>query len=256
MRDLFYREIGEGTPIIILHGLFGASDNWMSIGKLLAENHKVYLLDLRNHGNSIKSTAFDYDTMAKDVITFIEKHQIESPIILGHSMGGKVAMNLAVEYPEKISKLIIADIGPKAYPVHHQVILEGLSAIDPDSIKSRKEADEILSHYVKIAGIRQFLLKNLGRKEDGGFEWKINLPIIKEKIENVGAPLSTISRFDKPTLFIRGGDSNYILEEDFDLIHTIFTDSKVKTIQKAGHWLHAEQPQAFINIVNQFLQDS
>lgn len=256
MGDLFYREIGQGAPIIILHGLFGASDNWMSIGKLLGEKNKVYLLDQRNHGNSIKSDAFDYETMAQDVVTFFEEHQIENPIILGHSMGGKVAMNLAVEFPEKISKLIIADIGPKAYPVHHQVILEGLSAINPDTIKNRKEADNILASYVKTAGIRQFLLKNLGRKEDGGFEWKINLPIIREKIENVGTPLDIQSRFEKSTLFIRGGNSNYILDEDFDLIHTIFTDSKIETLEKAGHWLHAEQPQAFINIVNQFLQDS
>ena len=255
MGDLFYREIGEGTPIIILHGLFGASDNWMSIGKLLGKKNKVYLLDQRNHGNSIKSDAFDYNTMAQDVVTFIEEHQIENPIILGHSMGGKVAMNLAIESPEKISKLIIADIGPKAYPVHHQVILEGLSAINPDVIKSRKEADDILAGYVKTAGIRQFLLKNLGRKESGGFEWKINLPIITEKIENVGEPLNTQCKFEKPTLFIRGGNSNYILDEDFDLIHTIFTNSRIETIKNAGHWLHAEQPQIFVELVTNFLKE-
>ena len=254
MGDLFYREIGEGTPIIILHGLFGASDNWMSIGKLLGENYKIYLLDQRNHGNSIKSDAFDYETMAADVSTFIEENQINSPIILGHSMGGKVAMNLAIKYPEKISKLIIADIGPKAYPVHHQVILEGLNAINPARIQSRKEADEILANYVKTKGIRQFLLKNIGRKESGGFEWKINLPIITEKIENVGEPLNTKSMFEKPTLFIRGENSNYILDEDVALIHTIFTNSRIETIKNAGHWLHAEQPQAFINIVSQFLE--
>jgi len=250
---LFFRTIGEGRPLIILHGLFGASDNWLSIGKHLSQDYKVYLVDQRNHGNSPKSGEFNYSVMAEDLAEFINEHQIYDPIILGHSMGGKTAMQFAVNYPDKIQKLIVADIAPREYHLHHQLILEGLSSVDLGSIKNRKEADEQLAKFVPEPGVRQFLLKNLSRTADGGFAWKINLPVIKKEIGNVGEPLQEGVSFDKPTLFVRGAKSDYIRDEDELLINKIFSNYRLATIPDAGHWLHAERPVEFLECITDFL---
>jgi pimeloyl-ACP methyl ester carboxylesterase len=253
--ELFYKELGEGEQsIIILHGLFGSSDNWQNIGKVFSERYKVYLLDLRNHGRSPHSDTFTYEAMHEDVQEFIEQHQIKQPIVMGHSMGGKVAMHVALSYPHSISKLVVVDICPKYYPVHHDRILEGLSSIDLSKISSRQEADEQLSKFERSYTVRAFLLKNLYRNEEGKFAWRLNLAVIHSQIENVGEAISTDQVFERPVLFINGAKSDYINQEDTDLIHTFFPGAVVETIVDAGHWVHAEKPDEFIAVTNNFIE--
>ncbi|HNP19574.1 MAG TPA: alpha/beta fold hydrolase [Fulvivirga sp.] len=249
---LFYRELGEGSPMIILHGLFGSSDNWLSIAKILSESFKVYSVDQRNHGQSPHNEEFNYSVMAEDLKKFIESNNIKNPIIMGHSMGGKTAMEFAVNNPDSWSKLIVVDIAPKAYPVHHDKILEGLRSLDLDTLTSRGEADKQLSEYVPQLGVRQFLLKNLARGTDG-FEWKINLPVITDNIEIIGEGLSKVLDKEKPVLFINGQNSDYITPQDKGLIEETFPGAELVTIDNAGHWVHAEQPEVFLNTVKNFI---
>jgi len=251
--QLFYRETGQGLPLIILHGLFGSSDNWASVAKRIGEYYKVYTVDQRNHGQSPKSEEFTYTAMAEDLKTFIEENDIKDPVVLGHSMGGKTAMTFALKYPELLRKLIVVDIAPKAYPLHHETILEGLNSVKLNQVRSRKDADVALSNYISELGIRQFLLKNLYRNEEGSFDWRINLPVITEKIANVGEEMQTDESFNKPTLFIRGEASNYVLDEDQENIKALFTRAQVKTIRNAGHWVHAEQPEPFVKMLLEFI---
>lgn len=251
--QLFYRKFGTGSPLIILHGLFGSSDNWMSIGKLLADKYELYIPDQRNHGRSFHTNEFNYELLVHDLHTFIKSNNILNPSILGHSMGGKVAMKFSIGHPDEIDKLIVADIAPKSYPVRHQRILEGLLSLNLNIIASRAEADEDLAVYINQSQIRQFLLKNLVRTEQGKYEWKINLNAIDENIGEMGDELSPEERFDGPTIFIDGENSDYIQEKDHILIKHIFPNSKIEHIANAGHWLHAEQPQIFTQIVLDFL---
>lgn len=249
---LFFRELGQGEPIIILHGLFGSSDNWLTQAKLFGAHYKVYSVDQRNHGQSPHSNDFDYLSMVNDLKEFIEEHQIHSPVIIGHSMGGKAAMNFALAHPDMVSKLIVVDISPKSYNLEHYAIVEGLRAIPIDTITSRNEADEILSHQIPDADVRQFLLKNLQRKSGGGFSWKINLPVISEKLSNIGVDLQIEGQFKKPTLFIRGAKSKYISDEDWKRITTIFPEAQLETMD-TGHWVQAEKPQEFAETVVHWL---
>ncbi len=251
---LNYKTIGEGQPLIILHGLFGSLDNWLSIAKELSDSFKIYLVDQRNHGQSPHSDEFNYGVMADDLKEFIETQGITRPFVLGHSMGGKTAMKFALQHGDMWEKLIVVDISPRAYPVHHEVILEGLSAIDVDTLKSRGEADKKLAAYVSDFGTRQFLLKNLNRKKSGGFEWKINLPAIKSNIEIIGEGMNERLAIEKDVLFIRGEKSDYIKNDDIILITQHFPNAKVETVKNAGHWVHAEQPESLIALVNNFLK--
>lgn len=253
--NLFFREAGNdnSSPVIILHGLFGSSDNWMTFGKALGEKHHVYMIDQRNHGRSPWHDRFDYESMAGDIADFIRRHQIEQPAIIGHSMGGKAAMNLAVNHPDLISRLVIIDIAPKAYPVHHDKILEGLKSLSLDSIQSRGEADKQLAVFIPELGVRQFLLKNLYRREEGGFAWRMNLAVIQNYIENVGEVLQSGAVFDKPALFIRGEHSNYILDEDESIIAEHFPNYRLETIAGAGHWVQAEKPMELMGVLNNFV---
>jgi pimeloyl-ACP methyl ester carboxylesterase len=248
---LFFRESGQGQPLIILHGLFGSSDNWYSHAKTFAPFFKVYLVDQRNHGQSPHSEEFNYKALTLDLEEFIKEHAIENPVILGHSMGGKTAMNFAVKNPDKLDKLIVVDIVPKYYPVHHDQILEGLEAIDLKAVQSRNEADKILSNYVPEPDVRQFLLKNLSRNENG-FEWKINIAGIDKNIEQIGAGLEYPGTYDGPSLFIKGAKSNYYKPGDEETIKKIFTQAKIETID-TGHWVQAENPQEFSKMVLSFL---
>ena len=249
---LFFRELGHGDPVIILHGLFGSSDNWLTQAKLFATQYKVYSLDLRNHGLSPHSDDFDYPSMVSDLEEFVTEHQIQNPLVLGHSMGGKVAMNLALAHPDSIAKLIVVDISPKPYNLEHYAIVEGLKAIPVETITSRNEADEILSHHVPEADVRQFLLKNLQRKSAGGFTWKINLPVISEKLSNIGVDLQFSAQFKKPTLFIRGAKSKYISDSDWKRITEVFPSAQLETID-TGHWVQAEKPEEFSEKVMRWL---
>ena len=252
---LFFREIGEGKPMIILHGLFGSSDNWLSVSKRLGEFRKLYIVDLRNHGQSPHDPVFDYDGMVKDLEDFIQTQGLDKPDLLGHSLGGKVAMKFAAAHPDLLDNLIVVDIAPRAYPVHHDTILEGLNAINVVSLESRKEADETLASYVPQVGVRQFLLKNL-KRTDSGFDWKMNLDAITQSIAHVGEELEDDKRVNNPTLFIRGEQSNYIADEDFPRIMHHFPNARIETIRQASHWIHAEQPEALSDLVEHFLVDN
>ncbi|BDD03095.1 alpha/beta fold hydrolase [Aureibacter tunicatorum] len=251
---LFFREISsEGQPLIIIHGLFGFSDNWVTFAKQLTDNYRVLLIDQRNHGNSPHSDIWDYEAMAEDLREFIEDLQLENPIIMGHSMGGKAAMEFAIRYPSMLEKLIVVDIAPKSYPLHHQKIIAGLESLDLKNIKSRQEADKQLEKFIPEFGTRLFLMKNLARDKEGNFKLKMNLPVISQNIANVVASISEGAHFMKPTLFIRGDQSDYILDSDFDLIEDIFSDVEIETVENAGHWIHADKPQELLNIVKDFI---
>ncbi len=252
---LFSRQYGtesDKPPLIIIHGLFGSSDNWLPQAKLFGDQYKVYAIDQRNHGQSPHDDAFDYESFVADLLEFINDHQLKDPIILGHSMGGKTAMNFGLSYPEKVSKLIIVDIAPRAYDLEHYTIADGLTAIPIDQIKTRGEADEALSAYVPEVDVRQFLLKNIQRTATSGFSWKINLPVITRKLSNVGVDLFKSGTFDKPSLFIRGDRSSYIRDEDRKRIKDIFPKSSLVTMA-TGHWVQAEKPREFVDVVMQWL---
>ena len=252
--NLYYRELGEGNPpIVILHGVFGSCDNWLTVSKGLAETNKIYLLDARNHGQSPHSEEFNYDIMADDLSEFIVNNNLVNPIIIGHSMGGKTVMKFAIKYPTLYSKMIVVDISPRYYAPHHHSILAGLEAIKLDVLQSRQEADDILKSFEPSLGVRQFLLKNLYRNEQNGFSWRMNLNVIKDKIENIGEPLTANSKITKPTLFVRGANSNYIFEKDIELINSIFSNVKIETIENAGHWVQAEKPKEFLEEVKKFI---
>lgn len=246
---------GNGQPFVILHGFLGMSDNWKTLGsQYVAMGYQVHLLDMRNHGKSFHSDEFSYEAMANDVKTYCEHYQLRNIILLGHSMGGKTAMLLATLHPELIEKLIIADIGPKFYPQHHQSILEGLNAVDFSKQPSRSEVEEILTNYISDFGTKQFLLKSLYWEAPGQLAFRFNLPVFNSKIEQIGKALPAENKFEKPTLFLRGANSNYILDEDFETIHYHFPAVKIETISNAGHWLHAENPNDFYNKTIIFLK--
>jgi esterase len=249
---LHFRKLGAGSPMIIMHGVFGTSDNWFSVSKLFAGTHEVFLLDLRNHGLSPHSDEFGYEAMSNDLNEFITDHQLTNPIVIGHSMGGKVAMQYAAVY-HNLSKLIVVDIAPKYYPRHHDEILNALNALPLATIQSRGAADEWLQQYISELGVRQFLLKNLYRTDEGKFDWRMNLPVITAEIDIVGEPLDPDTRIDVPTLFVKGSKSNYILPEDELLIRKLFTNASIVTVEGAGHWVQAEQPQLFFEKVMEFL---
>lgn len=249
---LFFREFGNGKPLIILHGLMGSSDNWLTQAKMLADQFHVYTVDQRNHGQSPHHRELDYKILATDLKHFIDEHGIVNPIIIGHSMGGKAAMNFAMLHPEMLERLIVVDIAPKAYPVHHDQILDGLKAIPINSLQTRNEADHILSSYVPEPDVRQFLLKNLARKHEGGFTWRINLEAIDNNLQKISDGMQYEGTFTKPALFIRGARSNYIRDDDRNEVKRLFPNSTLVTMN-TGHWVQAEKPQEFVEVVKNFL---
>ena len=253
--ELHYKRTGEGSPIIILHGLFGMLDNWTAIAKRLAVTHEVFLVDQRNHGRSPHSKDFNYQFMSEDLNQFISKYCDTTPDILGHSMGGKTAMNFAVMYPNKFNKLIIIDIAPKAYDVRHQTIIEGLFALKNAILTSRTMADDELVKYIPQFGVRQFLLKNLYRTADNTYAWRMNLDAIAENINEIGSGLPSESICDNHTLFIGWANSDYIMKSDYPLINSHFRNSEIEMIENAGHWVHAEQPEQLIGLITKFLAE-
>lgn len=252
---LNFKKVGKGTEtVLILHGLFGSLDNWMSHAKLLSENnYTVYLIDQRNHGRSPHDPVFNYESMAADLNEFILDHQISNPYLVGHSMGGKTVMHFVVNYDTPIKKLMVVDIAPKAYPPHHESIIKAFRSVDINNITKRSDALEAMSVIIDDLGVMQFLLKNLDRKKEGGFRWKVNLDVIIDNIENVGGTFETNLTSELETLFVRGGKSNYILNEDRALLKKHFPNSNLLTIKDAGHWVHAEQFDNFTKVLIQYL---
>lgn len=249
--DLFHHVYGDGTPLVVLHGLFGSSDNWHSLAQRFGSFYRVYCIDLRNHGRSPWDDVHTYESMAEDLYSFFNRHGIQKAHLIGHSMGGKVAMHFAQTHPELLEKMVVADMGIKAYPMHHQHILAGIHALDLANIRSRSEAEKILSLHVEAAGVRQFLLKNLYWVTAGQLGWRMNVAVLEREMPCILAALPEEVSWT-PTLFLRGELSNYILSEDENSLEELFPDSILQTIPNAGHWLHAEQPDAFFDAVMGF----
>lgn len=246
--------IGKGKPFVILHGFLGMSDNWKTLGRQFSEQgFQVHLVDQRNHGRSFWNDNFSYELLAEDLKNYCEAHTLNEITLLGHSMGGKTAMLFSSLNAGLVSKLLVADISPRFYPVHHETILEGLSALDFDMIKSRGEADKVLGDYVTDFGTRQFLLKNLYWVEKGRLGLRINLEILKEEVAEIGESLPSYLRFENDTLFLKGDRSEYIGAEDERLILNQFPNANIVTIANSGHWLHAENPKDFFAEVINFV---
>ncbi|NTW24606.1 MAG: alpha/beta fold hydrolase [Lentimicrobium sp.] len=252
---LFYRHFGEGQPLIILHGIFGISDNWVTLGKRLAEKFSVYIPDMRNHGQSPHSPTFNYLAMSDDLLEFMEDHQIEKSLLIGHSMGGKVAMTFTLEHPEKVEKLVIVDISPRKYPgrnVHFDMI-SAMMAVDFDSVTTRDEVERQMELSIPDKRIRLFVMKNLYRKTKHAFDWRLNLPAISTNMDYVFDGVNSDAEFNGPVLFIKGGKSDYISAEDLPLIHKNFPTARVQTIAGASHWVHADSPTELCRLFSQFL---
>lgn len=245
--------LGKGQPLLILHGYFGMSDNWKSLGVQFAENFEVHLIDQRNHGRSFHTDEFDYELLVEDLYNYIQQSKLEKVILLGHSMGGKVVMQFAVTYPELVHKLIVVDISPKYYKPHHAYILAGLNAVNFQLHTTRKKVEEVLKIDIKDQGVIQFLLKNVYWKSKGKLAFRFNLQSLTENNSEVGEALSSFSHFDGETLFLSGENSDYITTEDTSLISAHFENSQVVTVKNSGHWLHAENPIQFFDEVVRFI---
>ncbi|ALO45214.1 alpha/beta fold hydrolase [Pseudohongiella spirulinae] len=257
--ELNYRQYSsEGKPLIILHGLFGSLTNWTWHSKKFAEHFSVYALDLRNHGASPHADSMSYAQMSGDVLRFMDAHHIEKAHILGHSMGGKVAMQMALTAPQRVDKLVVADIAPVQYGGErgeHDEIFEGMCALQLEILSSRADADKQLAEWVNDEIVRQFLLSNLVRRAGDGFEWRINLPALKKCYPALRARPEAHAAFDGPVLFVRGDLSDYIQPQHKDEVLSLFPAAQIKTIMQTGHWLHAEKPDTFNRIVADFLLD-
>ncbi|MBP1838330.1 alpha/beta fold hydrolase [Formosa algae] len=246
--------LGEGAPFVILHGFLGMSDNWKTLGVRFSEQHyQVHLVDQRNHGRSFHSDDFSYELLVEDLKAYCDANNLKNIVLLGHSMGGKTAMLFATKYPEYVSKLLVADISPRFYPVHHDAILNGLGTLDFSELKTRGAADKALANYVSDFGTRQFLLKNLYWVEKGQLGLRINLESLTENVSEVGEALPIHAEFDGDTLFLRGDKSEYIALQDEGVIKSHFPNAQIVTIKNAGHWLHAENPEDFYNEVIGFI---
>lgn len=257
MEEILYSKIeGKGgIPFIVIHGYLGMSDNWKTFGRQLMDlGYEVHLLDLRNHGRSFHSEEWSYDDMVQDIVKYMDYHQLLSAFVLGHSMGGKAAMKLAVQYPERVQKMIVADISPRVYAPHHQDIMQALNAVDFSMQPSRQDVDDIIGQYINDDSTRMFLLKSLYWKAPGQLAFRFNLDVFNREEHAVGEGLPEHAVYDGAVLFIRGGNSKYIQERDEALIRQHFPNSTIKTIPNAGHWLHAENPQRFFELVKEFVK--
>lgn len=251
---LNYKTFGHGDPLIILHGLFGTLDNWQTFGKHFATHYSVYLLDQRNHGRSPHTPDMNYPAMAEDLKQFMEANWIYRSHIIGHSMGGKAAMQFALEYPDMVDKLVVVDIAPKAYAPAHQAIYDALLSVDLDRISERSEADAMLKPRVPDLDIRQFLLKNLSRKPGQGYRWKMNLEALHRHYGEILGTVNSDHPYEGPTLFIRGERSDYITDTDRTAIEALFPNASIETVRDAGHWVHVEQPGAMQRLISDFLE--
>jgi len=252
---LYFKHYGSGQPVIILHGVFGISDNWVSIGRKIAEKFSVYIPDQRNHGKSPHSATFNYFAMSDDLLEFIRTHELEKPILIGHSMGGKVAMTFTLEHPEMVEKLVVVDISPRKYPgrnVHFEMI-EAMMAVDLDKVETREQVEDQLKSSIPSTRIRLFVMKNLYRKTRHTFDWRLNLPAISANMDFIFEGVQSTDTYTGPVLFVKGGKSDYIQEEDYPLINKMFPNVEIETIEGASHWVHAEAPDELCALFSRFL---
>lgn len=250
--QLFHKEFGSGKPLVILHGLFGFSDNWQSHAKYLSSYYRVILFDLRNHGRSSWSDNHTYENMALDVAESLDHLSIDKACFIGHSMGGKVLMHMGLNHGSYIDKMIVVDMGTKSYPMHHQDVIKAIQSVNIENVTARSQVNEMLKPLLSSEGLRQFLLKNLYWKEKGVLAWRMNVKTLVESMQEILSVLPSGEVLHE-SLFIRGGLSNYILDEDVDLIQNQFPNSEILTIDGAGHWVHAEASEAFIESTLSFL---
>lgn len=251
--QLNFKQFGQGPPLVILHGLFGTLDNWQTLAKQWSEEYTVYLVDLRNHGRSPHVDSISYPEMAQDLAAFLESEWVHKCHLLGHSMGGKVAMQFALDYPDVVEKLVVVDIAPKKYPAGHNEIFAAMLSLDLNELTDRSQAAEQLNSRIGEPGVVQFLLKNLSRVPGAGFAWKMNLPVLYRDYENI---LQTVDGepFEGESLFVRGAKSHYVEDTDWSTITTLFPAAELVTIADAGHWIHAEQPLELFTVVSNFLK--
>ena len=251
---LNYKIFGSGPSLIILHGLFGMLDNWRSIARMLEGQYQCILVDLRNHGKSPRDGVMNYKVMAEDILELMNDLKINHAVIMGHSMGGKVAMQFALSYPDRVDKLIVVDIAPKKYSSHHHAELDAIQSIEPLRLKDRTEAEVTLTKYLgSDQATIQFLMKNLTRRNNGGFEWKANMPVLIAQYDQLMEGVTSSSPFTKPTLFIRGERSDSIRDQDWPLVLSLFPFARLVTISNAGHWVHADQPETLKDQVQAFI---
>lgn len=255
--DLFYNQYGEsGPPLIILHGLLGEHGNWHTLSRTAFRKvARVYAVDQRNHGRSPHADRIDYPSLAADLNDFIDRHQLAPAVLLGHSMGGKTAMQTALSYPDQVDRLIVVDMAPTADPPRHKDLLDALARIDPENYDRREAIDEALAEDVPSRPVRQFLLKNLdfdGEK----YTWRMNLDAIRAHYGDLTAAVTADSTFERPALFVHGGESDYVTDEDLGEIHRLFPNADRVTIEEAGHWVHADAPNALAQVVTNFLVNS
>ena len=251
--QLHFKQLGHGEPLVLLHGLFGSSDNWFGVAPKLAEKFHVFIPDLRNHGSSPHHAEMDYPLMAADVEKFFAAQKIESASVIGHSMGGKVAMQFALDFSARVNKLVVVDMAPRAYERRHDHIFTALLALDLNSFQTRSQMEAALAAEIPSLNLRRFLLKNLGRDESGKFFWKMNVRGVAENYSRLGEVLSAGKSFAKATLFIRGGKSDYIADADELEIRRLFPAAEIQMIASANHWVHADAPEEFIRLVLEFL---
>ena len=251
--SLHFRESGSGPALIILHGVFGSGENWFTVAKKFSDNFHVFLPDQRNHGRSPHSDEFSYPILVQDLKDFADQQGLKKFFLIGHSMGGKVAMRFAAQYPERLAGLVVVDIAPRYYSPHHLEVLAGLNAVNLESAQSRTEAEASMAECISEWDVRQFLLKNLYRKEDGKFAWRINLPVLEAAVESIGDDIEFTEPVHIPALFIKGNNSRYIRPEDEKYIGEIFPHAQIAGIEGAGHWVQAEKPEEFTRAVLDFL---
>jgi esterase len=264
--ELFFRKLGAGKPIVILHGLYGSSDNWYTIGRALADRYEVFIPDQRNHGNSPHHPSHDYNVMSDDLNEFFIQHNLNRAVILGHSMGGKTALAFGFKYPEKVEKMIVVDISPFGYDetsapevISHEQIMRSLMMLEPETLTGRQEADDRLRKQIPSEPVRQFLLKNLKRNSGGQFYWTMNLPVLQTHLADIYAtilPSENANPTDLPVfplLFIKGKNSGYLKKEEYDNIRHFFPHAELAEIAGAGHWVHAEQPDEFLKTIRNFI---
>lgn len=259
--ELNHRITGDGPPLILLHGLFGSLDNLGGIARRLQDEWQIHALDQRNHGASPHTDAMDYPSMAEDVVAYMDKQGINKACILGHSMGGKVAMQVALQAPERVEKIVVADIAPVSYKAGHDAILEGLKHMDLSGVRSRQDADRLMAEFVEMPSTRQFLLKNLERvpreqqtETKQLFRWRLNLPVIDACYSNLASAPEGNGPFGGPVLFLKGADSAYIQEKHREAIQRLFPAAELRIIQDTGHWLHAEKADTFAALCRRFLK--
>jgi pimeloyl-ACP methyl ester carboxylesterase len=252
---LFYRKFGTGEPIIILHGLFGLSDNWVTIGRRLSDKFAIFIPDLRNHGQSPHSTVFNYHAMSDDIREFIVDHQIDSPVLIGHSLGGKVAMHFALNDSVALDRLVIIDTSPgyNTLREEHVRIIHAMESVDLGKVTSRAEAESILLGAISDERITLFIMKNLFRSNDGRYSWRPDLGAIHDNLDRVGEEIQVRKKFEQPVLFVKGGLSDYLTKKDEKLIFKYFPTAIIKTISNASHWVHSDAPNELCLLLSDFL---